>query len=84
MKHLTSIGAVAIAALLFALAYITGVKGVMIDCIAHTCTTLQLPQPLSFLMGALLAVAGFASLYVALRAFQWRQKSPPERENRSR
>jgi hypothetical protein len=83
VKHLTGFGAIAIAALLFALAYITGVKGVLVDCIAHTCTTLQLPQPLSFLMGALLAAAGFASLYVALRAFQWRHKPSPERENGS-
>jgi hypothetical protein len=83
MKRFTGLGALAIAALLFALAYITGVEGVLIDCIAHTCTTLRPPKPLSFLIGALLAAAGFASLYVAFKAFQWRQKSPPEQRNRS-
>ena len=82
MKRLASLGAVAVAALLFALAYITGVKGVLIDCIAHTCTTLQLPQPLALVMGALLAAAGIASLYVALKAFQSRSESSLKRENR--
>ena len=78
MRHLIGLGAIATAALLFALAYITGVNGVLVDCIAHSCTSLQLPKPLSFAMGALLAAAGVASLYVALKAFQ----RPPQSDSK--